>query len=172
MPRSLPHTAPCTHLPPVLARHAQGAEEQLGRFISGNKALTAKYLERLQAIHASLASCPLFNEHQFINTSLLFVHDVSGRPPHLTQLRRENAPLVPFAPSHLHPPSLTSLTLRLPYGPSQAGMQRCGVWMIDFSKARPASQPLTHTKAWELGNQEDGYLWGLSNLIRAWEGLL
>lgn len=105
-----------------------GAEEQLGRFISGNKALTAKYLERLQAIHASLASCPLFNEHQFINTSLLFVHD--------------------------------------------AGMQRCGVWMIDFSKARPASQPLTHTKAWELGNQEDGYLWGLSNLIRAWEGLL
>lgn len=44
--------------------------------------------------------------------------------------------------------------------------------MIDFSKARPSSQPLTHTKAWELGNQEDGYLWGLANLIRAWEGLL
>jgi len=105
-----------------------GVEEQLGRFISGNRALKAQYLERLKAMHASLASCALFSEHQFINTSLLFVHD--------------------------------------------ARLQHCGVWMIDFSKARPSSQPLTHTKAWELGNQEDGYLWGLANLIRAWEGLL
>ena len=43
--------------------------------------------------------------------------------------------------------------------------------MIDFSKARPAKAPLTHTAAWELGNQEDGYLVGLTNLIRVWEGI-
>ena len=44
-----------------------------------------------------------------------------------------------------------------------------GVWMIDFSKARPADRRLEHTRAWELGNQEDGYLTGLDNLIRCFE---
>jgi len=76
-------------------------EEQLGRFISGNRALKAQYLERLKAMHASLASCALFSDHQFINTSLLFVHDVSAP--------RRAAP-----PSHPHP----SHPLRRPRPPS------------------------------------------------------
>ena len=82
-------------------------------------------MQRLREIHSTLSACRPFSEHQFINSSLLFVHD--------------------------------------------AARQGCGVWMIDFSKARPAKAPLTHTAAWELGNQEDGYLFGLSNLIRVWE---
>ena len=71
-------------------------EEQLGRFISGNRALKAQYLERLKAMHASLASCALFSDHQFINTSLLFVHDVSAprRAPPLppSRCRPSSAP--------------------------------------------------------------------------------
>jgi len=105
----------------------EAVEELLRRFIMADKPLKEQYLQRLKAIHATLSSCQMFSEHQFINTSLLFVHD--------------------------------------------AAWQRCGVWMIDFSKARPASRPLLHTIPWELGNQEDGYLFGLSNLIRLWERL-
>jgi len=101
--------------------------EQLRAFLRSDAALKELYLQRLRTLHATLSSCSVFAQHQFINSSLLFVHDVAR--------------------------------------------QRCGVWMIDFSKARPAKAPLTHTATWELGNQEDGYLFGLSNLIRVWEAL-
>ena len=84
--------------------------------------------------------------------------------------RRPSLPPAPLPPPPSPAPALSPSVSRAP--PPQARLQRCGVWMIDFSKARPSSQPLTHTKAWELGNQEDGYLWGLANLIRAWEALL
>ena len=102
-----------------------GIEAQLHTFIRGDAQLKERYLQRLRDIHSTLSACRPFSEHQFINSSLLFVHD--------------------------------------------AARQGCGVWMIDFSKARPAKAPLTHTAAWELGNQEDGYLFGMSNLIRVWE---
>ena len=100
---------------------------QLRGFVRGDAQLTERYLQRLRAIHSTLSACRPFSEHQFINSSLLFVHD--------------------------------------------AARQRCGVWMIDFSKARPAKAPLTHMADWQLGNQEDGYLFGLTNMIRVWEGI-
>jgi len=100
---------------------------QLRAFVRGDAQLKERYLQRLRAIHSTLSACRPFSEHQFINSSLLFVHD--------------------------------------------APRQRCGVWMIDFSKARPAKAPLTHMADWQLGNQEDGYLFGLTNLIRIWEGI-
>ena len=52
-----------------------------------------------------------------------------------------------------------------------AGRQRCGIWMIDFSKARASTRRLTHSEPWELGNEEDGYLKGLGHLIRLWTQL-
>ena len=48
-----------------------------------------------------------------------------------------------------------------------------GIWMIDFAKTVPLPQGVTidHTKPWIHGNHEDGYLFGLNNLIQLLESL-
>ncbi|XP_066494803.1 inositol-trisphosphate 3-kinase C-like [Tiliqua scincoides] len=48
------------------------------------------------------------------------------------------------------------------------------VWMIDFGKTvpLPAQRTLTHRLPWVEGNHEDGYLWGLDNLITILENML
>uniref|UniRef100_A0A4W2G065 Kinase n=1 Tax=Bos indicus x Bos taurus TaxID=30522 RepID=A0A4W2G065_BOBOX len=47
------------------------------------------------------------------------------------------------------------------------------VWMIDFGKtvALPDHQTLSHRLPWVEGNREDGYLWGLDNMICLLQGL-
>ncbi|XP_028597810.2 inositol-trisphosphate 3-kinase C isoform X1 [Podarcis muralis] len=54
----------------------------------------------------------------------------------------------------------------------QTGLAR--VWMIDFGKTvpLPEKQTLTHRLPWQEGNREDGYLWGLDNLIAILERML
>ncbi|XP_016431838.1 inositol-trisphosphate 3-kinase A-like [Sinocyclocheilus rhinocerous] len=48
------------------------------------------------------------------------------------------------------------------------------VWMIDFGKTVPLPPPQTldHRTPWAEGNQEDGYLWGLDNLIEIFGDML
>ena len=42
-----------------------------------------------------------------------------------------------------------------------------GVWMIDFAKTtNVGNKKLTHRLPWQPGNFEDGYLFGLDNMIR------
>uniref|UniRef100_A0A671NMP0 Kinase n=1 Tax=Sinocyclocheilus anshuiensis TaxID=1608454 RepID=A0A671NMP0_9TELE len=48
------------------------------------------------------------------------------------------------------------------------------VWMIDFGKTVPLPPPQTldHRTPWAEGNREDGYLWGLDNLIQIFGDML
>lgn len=42
-----------------------------------------------------------------------------------------------------------------------------GAWLIDFAKTRPVPENtlLTHRLPWSPGNHEDGFLYGLDQLI-------
>lgn len=49
-----------------------------------------------------------------------------------------------------------------------------GVWMIDFAKTMPVPDhiQIDHRHSWNLGNHEDGYLFGLDNLISICEQIV
>lgn len=51
---------------------------------------------------------------------------------------------------------------------------KASVWMIDFGKTRhlEGGHVISHDKAWERGNHEDGYLIGLTSIINIFENLL
>ncbi len=44
---------------------------------------------------------------------------------------------------------------------------KVGAWLIDFAKTRPVPENtlLTHRLPWSPGNHEDGFLYGLDQLI-------
>ncbi|XP_029111234.1 inositol-trisphosphate 3-kinase A-like isoform X2 [Scleropages formosus] len=52
--------------------------------------------------------------------------------------------------------------------------EQARVWMIDFGKTVPLPPPLVldHRTPWVEGNREDGYLWGLDNLIEIMSAMM
>jgi 1D-myo-inositol-triphosphate 3-kinase len=51
---------------------------------------------------------------------------------------------------------------------------KTGVYWIDFAKTKPLDKQMsiTHRKAWEAGNHEDGILCGIDNMISSWDWAL
>ncbi|XP_061916262.1 inositol-trisphosphate 3-kinase A-like [Entelurus aequoreus] len=98
-------------------------------FVDGNTQTLKLYLQRLEELRSVLEQSEFFKTHEVVGSSLLFVHDASGKAQ---------------------------------------------VWMIDFGKTVPLPTPktLNHRTPWEEGNQEDGYLWGLDNLIGIFSAML
>ncbi|XP_054650460.1 inositol-trisphosphate 3-kinase Cb [Dunckerocampus dactyliophorus] len=96
--------------------------QALEDFVDGNTQTLKLYLQRLEELRSVLEQSHFFKTHEVVGSSLLFVHDASGK---------------------------------------------ARVWMIDFGKTVPLPAPKTldHRTPWVEGNQEDGYLWGLDNLI-------
>ncbi|XP_068440364.1 inositol-trisphosphate 3-kinase Cb [Clinocottus analis] len=98
-------------------------------FVAGNTQILKLYLQRLEELRSVLEQSDFFRTHEVVGSSLLFVHDASGK---------------------------------------------ARVWMIDFGKTvpLPAPQTLDHRTPWMEGNREDGYLWGLDNLIQIFSTML
>ncbi|KAM4620002.1 inositol-trisphosphate 3-kinase C [Polymixia lowei] len=103
-------------------RSREQVMEALKDFVDSNPQIVRGYLRRLKQLRWVLETSDFFRTHEVVGSSLLFVHDGTGKT---------------------------------------------GVWMIDFGKTVALPSPLTldHRTPWVEGNREDGYLWGLDNLI-------
>ncbi|XP_041657555.1 inositol-trisphosphate 3-kinase C [Cheilinus undulatus] len=103
--------------------------EALDNFVDSNMTVIWGYLRRLKQLRQVLEASEFFQTHEVVGSSLLFIHDWTGRT---------------------------------------------GVWMIDFGKTATLPTPLTlnHRTPWVEGNREDGYLWGLDNLIEILTSML
>lgn len=103
-------------------KHREQVMQALEDFVGGNTQILKLYLQRLEELRSVLEQSHFFRTHEVVGSSLLFVHDASGK---------------------------------------------ARVWMIDFGKTVPLPDPRTldHRTPWVEGNREDGYLWGLDNLI-------
>jgi len=97
-------------------------------FIDTNQVVLDKYIERLELMRNKLECSKLFQHHEVIGSSLLFVHDHTNL---------------------------------------------AGIWMIDFGKTKrlPNNTTNNHRSAWVEGNREDGYLFGLDNLLQIFKDI-
>uniref|UniRef100_A0A3Q0S6R8 Kinase n=1 Tax=Amphilophus citrinellus TaxID=61819 RepID=A0A3Q0S6R8_AMPCI len=105
-------------------KHREQVMQALEDFVDGNTQIL-----RLEELRSVLEQSQFFRTHEVVGSSLLFVHDASGKAK---------------------------------------------VWMIDFGKTVPLPSPQTldHRTPWMEGNREDGYLWGLDNLIDIFSSML
>lgn len=110
-------------------KHREQVMQALEDFVGGNTQILKLYLQRLEELRSALEQSHFFRSHEVVGSSLLFVHDASGK---------------------------------------------ARVWMIDFGKTVPLPAPRTldHRTPWVEGNREDGYLWGLDNLIDIFSSML
>ncbi|KAM6933274.1 inositol-trisphosphate 3-kinase Cb [Xenentodon cancila] len=103
-------------------KHKEQVMQALKDFVDGSAHHSKLYLQQLLQLRLVLEHSHFFKTHEVVGSSILFVHDATGK---------------------------------------------ARVWMIDFGKTVPLPPPQTldHRTPWTEGNREDGYLWGLDNLI-------
>ena len=120
--------------------------DTVAKYLQRRRELLVNFLEQMRELRKTLEACDVFKTHSFIRTSLLFVYDGETN---LTKIR-----LIDLA--------------RVEDG---AGI---AVKAAGAPSADVASSPkvLSHRAEWEAGNGEDGYLTGLDNMIKIFEGLL
>lgn len=106
---------------------------------------------------------PIADDLQVLNTKIRLAKDI------LEQLRRILSGCERSRYFQGHEFVGTSLLFVADQSPPMAK-----VFMIDFAKTLsvPDGVSINHRRPWELGNHEDGFLFGLDNLISCWEEVL
>ncbi|XP_069763785.1 inositol-trisphosphate 3-kinase C [Narcine bancroftii] len=122
--------------------------EALEDFVDSNKNVLRKYLTRLKELRIALESSEFFKTHELLEfwiPVILLCWE--------SEIQTENAGKTQVVGSSLL------------FVHDDTEMAK--VWMIDFGKTvlLPDQATLNHRVAWKEGNREDGYLWGLDNLI-------
>ncbi|ELW72366.1 Inositol-trisphosphate 3-kinase C [Tupaia chinensis] len=113
-------------------------------FVDKDRGILGKYVARLEELREALESSPFFKTH-------------------------EVRALVPWV--YVGGIGIQVVGSSLLFVHDHTGLAK--VWMIDFGKtvALPDHQTLSHRLPWAEGNREDGYLWGLDNMICLLQGL-
>lgn len=127
------------------------------------------YLQRLEELRSALEQSQFFRTHEVRRTPFWLL---------LTDLL--SVLLICYNPiSAAYLNSLVLLVYRLQVVGSSLlfvhdASGKAKVWMIDFGKTVPLQTPQTldHRTPWVEGNREDGYLWGLDNLIDIFSTML
>ncbi|KAK2496809.1 hypothetical protein MC885_018627 [Smutsia gigantea] len=119
----------------------QQVTKALEDFVDGNRGILRKYVARLEELREALENSPFFKTHEV------------------------------RAPAAVGGPCVRVVGSSLLFVHDHMGLAK--VWMIDFGKtvALPDHQTLSHRLPWAEGNHEDGYLWGLDNMICLLQGL-
>lgn len=112
-------------------------------FVQSSPLITENYLIRLRNLLETLERSRFFATHEFIGSSLLFVHDATGSA---------NIWMIDFGKT-------ISITNEVTTTSSGDGNNKI-------------NGRLNHRSVWELGNHEEGYLIGMDNLIALFEQLL
>ncbi|KAK2088506.1 hypothetical protein P7K49_034413 [Saguinus oedipus] len=114
-----------------------------------------KYVARLEELREALEISPFFKTHEPSTRT--------GARSYSSFIRRSG--------SRLKPAIQQVVGSSLLFVHDHTGLAK--VWMIDFGKtvALPDHQTLSHRLPWAEGNREDGYLWGLDNMICLLQGL-
>ena len=135
---------PTLHELRLLATREQ-VRETLAKYLQRRRVLLTSFLGQLRELRTTLESCSVFKQHSFIRSSILFVYDGATN----TTLLR----MIDLARVQL----LTARDSAAEGGGDEAAAE---------------APQLSHRAEWVPGNNEDGFLTGLDNMIDIFEGLL
>jgi len=138
----------CTHVPSVkdlrLIATRDAVKGVIAQYMQQRRSLLESFAQQLHELRKTLEESDVFAHHQFIRTSVLLVYDSVTEE---TKVRIID--LARVSPtSRLEPPEETD---------EGVPMQQ---------------RRLNHRQQWQEGNEEDGYLTGLDNMIAVFEELL